>query len=139
MGSMGLSAPVQTSARPAQDRRLQLQVKNLRGNAITPRQANAAYSRMNAPCRGSSSHGGAELMPMLVVGLNGLAINVQHAPNARPLQGGIEACGSAHHWARKLLAMSHTVRVIAPQFVKPYVKTNKNDAADVQAICEAVA
>lgn len=51
---------------------------------------------------------------------------------------GIEACGSAHHWARKLQAMGHTVRLIAPQFVKPYVKTNKNDAADAEAICEAV-
>lgn len=52
---------------------------------------------------------------------------------------GIEACGSAHYWARKLQGMGHTVRLIAPQFVKPYVKTNKNDAADAEAICEAVA
>lgn len=51
---------------------------------------------------------------------------------------GMEACGSAHHWARKLQAQGHTVRLMAPQFVKPYVKTNKNDAADAQAICEAV-
>lgn len=51
---------------------------------------------------------------------------------------GMEACGSAHHWARKLQSMGHTVRLMAPQFVKPYVKTNKNDAADAQAICEAV-
>ena len=51
---------------------------------------------------------------------------------------GMEACASAHHWARKLQAMGHTVRLIAPQFVKPYVKTNKNDAADAEAICEAV-
>src|SRR5690606_1810259 len=43
---------------------------------------------------------------------------------------GMEACGSAHHWARKLESFGHTVRLIAPQFVKPYVKTNKNDAAD---------
>lgn len=50
----------------------------------------------------------------------------------------MEACGSAHHWARKLQALGHTVRLIAPQFVKPYVKTNKNDAADAEAICEAV-
>ena len=41
---------------------------------------------------------------------------------------GMEACGSAHHWARKLQGMGHTVRLMAPQFVKPYVKTNKNDA-----------
>lgn len=51
---------------------------------------------------------------------------------------GMEACGSAHHWARKLQGMGHNVRLIAPQFVKPYVKTNKNDAADAAAICEAV-
>jgi transposase len=52
---------------------------------------------------------------------------------------GMEACGSAHHWARKLEGFGHTVRLMAPQFVKPYVKTNKNDAADAEAICEAVA
>lgn len=52
---------------------------------------------------------------------------------------GIEACGSAHHWARKLQGFGRTIRLIAPQFVKPYVKTNKNDAADAEAICEAVA
>ena len=51
---------------------------------------------------------------------------------------GMEACGSAHYWARKLQAFGHTVRLMAPQFVKPYVKTNKNDAADAEAICEAV-
>ena len=51
---------------------------------------------------------------------------------------GMEACGSAHYWARKLQAQGHTVKLMAPQFVKPYVKTNKNDAADAEAICEAV-
>lgn len=51
---------------------------------------------------------------------------------------GMEACGSAHYWARKLQAMGHTVKLMAPQFVKPYVKTNKHDAADAEAICEAV-
>lgn len=51
---------------------------------------------------------------------------------------GMEACGSAHHWARKLRSFGHTVKLMAPQFVKPYVKTNKNDAADAEAICEAV-
>lgn len=51
---------------------------------------------------------------------------------------GIEACGSAHHWARKLETLGHTVKLMAPQFVKPYVKTNKNDVADAEAICEAV-
>lgn len=51
---------------------------------------------------------------------------------------GMEACASAHHWARKLQGLGHTVRLMAPQFVKPYVKSNKNDAADAEAICEAV-
>ena len=51
---------------------------------------------------------------------------------------GMEACGSAHYWARKLQALGHTVKLMAPQFVKPYVKTNKHDAADAEAICEAV-
>lgn len=50
---------------------------------------------------------------------------------------GMEACGGAHHWARKLQAMGHDVRLIAPQYVKPYVKSQKNDAADAEAICEA--
>ena len=51
---------------------------------------------------------------------------------------GMEACGSAHHWARTLQGFGHTVKLMAPQFVKPYVKTNKNDRADAEAICEAV-
>lgn len=51
---------------------------------------------------------------------------------------GMEACGSAHYWARKLEEYGHTVKLMAPQFVKPYVKTNKNDMADAEAICEAV-
>jgi len=51
---------------------------------------------------------------------------------------GMEACGSAHYWARRLEKLGHSVQLIAPQFVKPYVKTNKNDAADAEAICEAV-
>jgi transposase len=51
---------------------------------------------------------------------------------------GMEACGSAHFWARQLASLGHTVKLMAPQFVKPYVKTNKNDARDAEAICEAV-
>ena len=58
--------------------------------------------------------------------------------NLPPCLVGMEACGSAHHWARKLQSFGHAVRLMAPQFVKPYVRTNKNDAADAQAICEAV-
>jgi transposase len=52
---------------------------------------------------------------------------------------GVEACGGAHYWASKLAAMGHRVKMMAPQFVKPYVKTNKNDSLDAEAICEAVA
>lgn len=51
---------------------------------------------------------------------------------------GMEACASAHFWAKKLQGLGHTVKLMAPQFVRPYVKTNKNDAADAEAICEAV-
>ncbi|MCB1824553.1 MAG: IS110 family transposase, partial [Candidatus Competibacteraceae bacterium] len=58
--------------------------------------------------------------------------------NLEPCLVGMEACGGAHYWARKLEALGHTVRLMAPQFVKPYVKSNKTDAADAEAICEAV-
>lgn len=51
---------------------------------------------------------------------------------------GMEACGGAHYWARELQKQGHTVKLMAPQFVKPYVKSNKNDANDAEAICEAV-
>jgi len=64
---------------------------------------------------------------------------VEFFANMPPCLIGMEACGSAHHWARQLHGLGHTVRLMAPQFVKPYVKTNKNDAADAEAICEAVA
>lgn len=50
----------------------------------------------------------------------------------------MEACGEAHYWARKFISFGHTVKLMSPQYVKPYVKTNKNDAADSEAICEAV-
>lgn len=58
--------------------------------------------------------------------------------NLSPCLIGLEACGGAHHWVRTLTELGHTVRMIAPQFVKPYVKSNKNDAVDAEAICEAV-
>ena len=51
---------------------------------------------------------------------------------------GMEACASAHHWSRQLQALGHTVRLMPPAYVKPYVKRHKNDAADAEAICEAV-
>ena len=50
----------------------------------------------------------------------------------------IEACGGSHHWARLLQSLGHEVKLIAPQLVKPYVKRGKNDAADAEAICEAM-
>jgi transposase len=58
--------------------------------------------------------------------------------NLPPCLIGMEACGGAHFWARKLGEFGHTVKLMAPQFVKPYVKTNKNDARDAEGICEAV-
>jgi len=58
--------------------------------------------------------------------------------NVPPCLIGMEACASSHHWGRMLQGFGHTVRLMAPQFVKPYVKSNKNDMADAEAICEAV-
>jgi len=58
--------------------------------------------------------------------------------NLPPCMVGMEACCGAHHWSRVIGQFGHTVRLIAPQFVKPYVKSNKNDANDAEAICEAV-
>jgi len=58
--------------------------------------------------------------------------------NLEPTVVGMEACGSAHYWARELTTMGHQVKLLPPQFVKPYVKSNKNDANDAEAICEAV-
>ena len=61
-----------------------------------------------------------------------------HLAQLPPCVIGIEACGRAHHWARTLGGYGHEVKLIAPQFVKPFVKSNKNDRADAEAICEAV-
>jgi transposase len=55
-----------------------------------------------------------------------------------PCLVGIEACASAHHWSRELQAIGHSVRLMPPAYVKPYVKRHKNDATDAEAICEAV-
>src|SRR6476620_10218099 len=52
---------------------------------------------------------------------------------------GIEACASSHYWSRELQALGHSVRLMPPAYVKPYVKRQKNDMADAEAICEAVA
>ena len=56
----------------------------------------------------------------------------------QPCLIGIEACASSHHWSRELQALGHTVRLMPPAYVKPYVKRQKNDATDAEAICEAV-
>jgi transposase len=55
-----------------------------------------------------------------------------------PCLVGIEACASSHHWSRELQALGHKVRLMPPAYVKPYVKRQKNDATDAEAICEAV-
>ena len=55
-----------------------------------------------------------------------------------PCLVGMEACATAHYWARELTALGHEIRLMPPQYVKAYVKRNKNDAADAEAICEAV-
>lgn len=58
--------------------------------------------------------------------------------NLKPCLVGIEACATAHYWARELIALGHEVKLMPPTYVKAYVKRNKNDAADAEAICEAV-
>jgi len=58
--------------------------------------------------------------------------------NLPPCLIGIEACATAHHWARELQMLGHEVRLMPPHYVKPYVKRNKNDAADACAIWTAV-
>src|SRR5436305_9877290 len=55
-----------------------------------------------------------------------------------PCLVGIEACASSHHWSRELQSLGHKVRLMPPAYVKPYVRRHKNDAADAEAICEAV-
>ncbi len=56
----------------------------------------------------------------------------------RPCLVGMEACATSHHWGREIAALGHEVRLMPPRYVKPYVKRNKNDMADAEAICEAV-
>jgi transposase len=57
--------------------------------------------------------------------------------NIPPCTIGMEACGSAHHWARRLASLGHSVHLLmAPQFVKPYVKSHQTDAADAEAVCD---
>jgi len=63
---------------------------------------------------------------------------VKFLAEVEPCLVGMEACGSAHYWARRFRAMGHEVRLAPPIYVKPYVKRGKNDAADAAAICEAI-
>ena len=58
--------------------------------------------------------------------------------NLSPCLIGMEACGGAHHWAREFKKLGHDVKLMSPHFVAPYLKSNKNDMADAEAICEAV-
>lgn len=62
----------------------------------------------------------------------------QYFAKLHPCLIGLEACGGAHYWSRELTRLGHTVRMMAPAFVKPYLKSNKNDRNDAAAICEAV-
>jgi transposase len=63
---------------------------------------------------------------------------VQFFASLEPCLVGIEACATAHHWGRALAQLGHEVRLMPPRYLKPYVKRSKNDAADAEAICEAV-
>jgi transposase len=63
---------------------------------------------------------------------------VKFFAEAEPTKVGLEACGSAHYWARQLQALGHEVVLLPPQYVKPYLKRGKNDALDAEAICEAM-
>ncbi|MBA2648301.1 MAG: IS110 family transposase [Legionella sp.] len=63
---------------------------------------------------------------------------IEYMANITPCLVGIEACGGAHYWARVFDEQGHTVKIMSPQFVKPYLKSNKNDARDAEAIAEAV-
>ena len=63
---------------------------------------------------------------------------VETVASLPPCVIGMEASGSAHHWGRAFEQLGHTVKLMSPKYVKPYVKTNKNDARDAEAICEAV-
>lgn len=63
---------------------------------------------------------------------------LSYVANIPPCLIGMEACGGSNYWAQKFQTYGHEVKLMSPQFVKPYVKTNKNDAADAEAICEAV-
>lgn len=68
----------------------------------------------------------------------GREVVLSFVANLPPCLIGMEACGGSNYWARKFQSYGHTVKLMSPQFVKPYVKTNKTDAADAEAICEAV-
>src|SRR5258708_4249281 len=63
---------------------------------------------------------------------------LQFMAQLQPCLVGMEACGGANHWAREIIKLGHEVRLMSPRYVRAYVKSNKNDARDAEAICEAV-
>lgn len=63
---------------------------------------------------------------------------IRYFERLAPVLVAIESCGSSHHWARLLKSFGHEVKLIPPQYVKPYVKRGKNDATDAEALCETV-
>jgi transposase len=67
-----------------------------------------------------------------------LAAIAIHGAQLQPCLVGMAACGGAHYWAREIAQLGHEVKLMSPRFVHPYVKSNKNDARDAEAICEAV-
>lgn len=67
-----------------------------------------------------------------------MPLKVEAVREAAPYLVSMEAYASAHHWTRELAALGHEVKLMPPQYVEPYVKRGKNDAADAEAICEAV-
>lgn len=78
------------------------------------------------------------MIPTIGIDLAKNVFQVHGVVNLPPCVVGIEACGSAHHWARKFQELGHMAGLMSPQFVNPNVKSNKNDAADGEAIYEAV-
>lgn len=82
---------------------------------------------------GVDEHGGAVLRQRLTRGRV-----LEHFAKLPPCLVGMEACASSHFWAPELMALGHEVKLMPAQYVKPYVKRGKNDAADAETICEAV-
>ena len=79
----------------------------------------------------------ASVDPVVVQQMQAIADNMMEEILLKPSALDVEACGAAHHLARKLEKLGHTVKLIAPQLVKPYVARNKNDGRDAEGLCEA--